>query len=108
MLEQAQTEHHNLPRLQEEWLDTQEITTRHNQDMHSEVMRRLNQEQRRRGNIPNNTMECTQLGPTYPAPKVQDTQLNEDETNITEEDDEEEIITSLLLEGTRFENQDKK
>lgn len=63
--------------------------------MNSEVMQRLNQEQRKRDNIPNNTMKYSQLGPTDPAPKVHDTQLNEDENHITEEDDKEETDASL-------------
>ena len=80
MSEQAHAEHHNLPRLQEDWINKREITARHEKDVNSEVMRRLNQEQRKRD---------APLGTTDPVPQVQGTQLNTQENNIIEEGDEE-------------------
>ena len=45
VLEQAHAEHHNLPRLHEDWLDTREIATPKDNDINVEVMRRINQKQ---------------------------------------------------------------
>ena len=52
------------------------------------MIRRLNQEQRKRDRE-YNTINHTQLGPTDHVPQMQDTQLSTHENNTTDEDDDE-------------------